>query len=114
MGIAQYLTRRLAEHNSGKSKFTSAHVPWLVLYTELVNSTQEARDKEKYLKSAAEKRFINKILGAGFPTDIGQAGIPTLGTEADKSIKLFGCPLFSCPELFENKIFFHTSNVHFK
>jgi predicted GIY-YIG superfamily endonuclease len=32
VGITQELARRLAEHNSGKAKFTSGHTPWVVVY----------------------------------------------------------------------------------
>ena len=65
VGITQDLERRLAEHNSGKSKFTSAYIPWAVCYTEFANTTDEARKREKYLKSAAGRKYINKKLSAG-------------------------------------------------
>ena len=34
-GMTQNLDNRLKEHNSGKSKFTSGHLPWTVIYSEL-------------------------------------------------------------------------------
>jgi len=65
VGITQHLDRRLGEHNAGKSKFTSGHVPWSVLYSESFETTVEARAREKYFKSAAGKRYLDKILRAG-------------------------------------------------
>ncbi|MBK9481591.1 MAG: GIY-YIG nuclease family protein [Bacteroidetes bacterium] len=35
-GMTQNLDNRLKEHNSGKSKFTSGHLPWTVIYSELL------------------------------------------------------------------------------
>jgi putative endonuclease len=58
IGMTQNIERRLAEHNAGKSKFTSGHTPWILVYSENVNDTTAARTREKYLKSAAGKRFL--------------------------------------------------------
>ena len=60
VGMAQNVQNRLNEHNSGKSKFTSGHRPWVLVYSEEVGSTQEARKKEKYYKSTAGKNFLRK------------------------------------------------------
>ena len=60
--MTQNLERRLKEHNSGKSKFTSSYIPWILVYHEFATSTEHARKREKYLKSAAGKRFINNYL----------------------------------------------------
>ena len=35
-------------------------MPWTVIYTEEYDSLEEARRREKYLKSAAGRRFIKK------------------------------------------------------
>ena len=60
VGMAHDVQNRLNEHNSGKSKFTSGHRPWVLVYSEEVGSTQEARKKEKYYKSTAGKNFLRK------------------------------------------------------
>jgi putative endonuclease len=62
-GFTQDLERRLKEHNNGQSTFTSKYKPWEVIYTEKALNRQDARRREKYLKSAAGKRFIDKALG---------------------------------------------------
>jgi putative endonuclease len=58
--MTEDLERRLKEHNAGKSKFTSGHRPWELIYFEEAETAPEARIREKYLKSAAGKRFLLK------------------------------------------------------
>jgi putative endonuclease len=57
-GMATDIQLRLKEHNQGKSKFTSAYIPWELVYSEGPFRTEEARKREKYFKSAAGKRFL--------------------------------------------------------
>jgi putative endonuclease len=68
VGIAQDINKRLQEHNAGKSKFTSGHLPWKLIYYEAgyLNAVQ-ARNREKYLKTAAGKKFIQKQLQGFHP-----------------------------------------------
>jgi putative endonuclease len=58
VGISEDPKRRLLEHNNHKSKFTSAHTPWIIYYQESCSSLAEAREKEKYYKSTG--RFFVK------------------------------------------------------
>jgi putative endonuclease len=53
---------RLEQHNAGRTKSTKSKAPWKVIYTETFNSSDEARTREKYLKSAAGRRFLKKQL----------------------------------------------------
>lgn len=62
--MTQNLNRRITEHNAGKSKFTSGHMPWELLYQESFETAHDARIGEKYLKSAAGKRFLDRIAGS--------------------------------------------------
>lgn len=57
VGITTDIKRRLKEHNSGKNRYTKAFVPWEVFYMEEQPDYIHAREREKYLKSAAGKRF---------------------------------------------------------
>lgn len=59
-GMTQNLDNRLKEHNSGKSKFTSGHMPWVIVYSELQSDWANARIREKYLKSTAGKTWLRK------------------------------------------------------
>lgn len=75
VGMTQHLERRLEQHNGGRSKFTSAYIPWKVIYVERYASSVEARAREKYLKSAAGKRYITNALGrAGSLPDLVRRG----------------------------------------
>lgn len=61
-GMAEDAVQRLKEHNAGKSKFTSGFGPWKIIYVELQPDWAAARTREKYLKTAAGRRFIKKLL----------------------------------------------------
>ncbi len=62
VGMATDFETRLKEHNSGKSKYTSGHIPWRLFYTEMAGDAQLAREREKYFKTAAGKRRLKAIL----------------------------------------------------
>jgi predicted GIY-YIG superfamily endonuclease len=66
-GMAIDVTKRLAEHNAGKNKYTKGHMPWVVVYTEEHSDWGAARKREVYLKSAAGRRWLDKELKEGFP-----------------------------------------------
>ena len=61
-GIALNAIKRLKEHNSGKNRFTKGHLPWKIIYTEVYPDWVSARTREKYLKSSAGKKWIEKQL----------------------------------------------------
>jgi putative endonuclease len=57
-GVTANLERRIKEHRSGYTRTTSKMEGLEVVYTEKYDTFDEARKKEKYLKSAAGRRFI--------------------------------------------------------
>ena len=61
-GMAKDAEHRLAEHNAGKNRFTKGHRPWKIIYTETHPDWASARLREKYLKSAAGKRWLTSYL----------------------------------------------------
>jgi putative endonuclease len=61
-GITADMSRRLLEHNSGYSEFSSRYKPWEVVYTEELLSMKEARVREKYFKSAVGRRKLKQII----------------------------------------------------
>lgn len=63
-GMTNNLYRRLAEHRRGKTQTTRRMHNIKIVYTEYYPTEQEAFSRERYLKSAAGRRFLNKILGA--------------------------------------------------
>ncbi len=48
---------RLTQHNSGKTKSTKAFIPWRIVHTEEYVTLADAVKREKYLKSAAGRRW---------------------------------------------------------
>jgi len=61
-GMSKNVKERLKTHNRGKVKSTKGHRPFKLIYVEKVGRREVARKREKYLKSAAGRRFINKML----------------------------------------------------
>jgi putative endonuclease len=57
IGMTEDINRRLLEHNNGKTPSTKPFIPWIVVYTESFDSRVAARGREKYLKSAAGRRW---------------------------------------------------------
>ena len=62
-GMTNNLERRLNEHRRGHTITTSKMRDLVVAYHENYDSFEEARKRELYLKTAAGRRFIKKILG---------------------------------------------------
>ena len=63
VGMSTNVNRRLSEHNLRKIKSTKAFSPWKVIYIEEFNTRIEARLREKYLKSAAGRKWRKDNLG---------------------------------------------------
>jgi putative endonuclease len=61
-GMTNNLERRLKEHNSGQCKSTKIFRPFKIVYKEVCENRILARKREKYLKSAAGRKFLKKIL----------------------------------------------------
>lgn len=59
-GSTTDIERRISEHNNGKTTFSKRYRPWKLIYVEKYESLPDARKREKYLKSAAGRSFINK------------------------------------------------------
>lgn len=61
-GFTKDLKRRLEEHNSGKVKSTFKRRPLKLIYYEACISEDDARRRERYLKSGMGKKYlINRI-----------------------------------------------------
>jgi len=62
VGSTKNIDKRLAEHNSGKSKFTKAGIPWELVYTESFQTNTEARSRETFLKTGQGRKFQDQKL----------------------------------------------------
>lgn len=61
VGMTSNLDIRLKEHNAGRVRSTKPFKPWQLAYYEECNSQLAAREREKYLKSAAGRRFRSQL-----------------------------------------------------
>ncbi len=57
------LDRRIKEHNAGHTKSTKNNA-WEIVYKEDLPDRPSARKREKYLKSAAGRRYLQKIMAS--------------------------------------------------
>lgn len=62
VGQTDNFERRLKEHNDGKSLFSRRYKPWSLFYKEEIESLIAATNREKYLKSAAGRRWVKRNL----------------------------------------------------
>jgi len=61
VGLTNNLKRRISQHEDGKERTTRSYKPFSLLYTENYLSRQEARNREKYLKSGTGKEFLKSL-----------------------------------------------------
>ncbi len=57
VGISDDPDTRLQDHNNGRVFSTKPYRPWVKTYVEMCVDRMSARKREKYLKSAAGRRF---------------------------------------------------------
>ncbi len=62
IGMTSNLEKRLVEHNSKKTKSTKGRGPFELEYFEEFDSFLAARNREKYFKTAAGRRYIKDKL----------------------------------------------------
>ena len=63
VGLTSDLEQRLKSHNSGKVKSTKSYRPWEIVYSESYETIIDARKREKYLKTAAGRKWRKINLG---------------------------------------------------
>jgi predicted GIY-YIG superfamily endonuclease len=62
VGLTEDFTRRLQEHNGGKSPHTSKYVPWQAVVVMRFCSDAKAEALERYLKSGSGHAFAQRHL----------------------------------------------------
>jgi len=62
IGSTMDLRKRILRHNSGRNKSTKYGVPWKLIYCEISTDKQDARTREKYLKSGMGRRYLKNRL----------------------------------------------------
>ncbi|MDR4498792.1 MAG: GIY-YIG nuclease family protein [Candidatus Scalindua sp.] len=63
IGMRNEVKQIIKEHNLGRVTSTKAKRPWSIIYEESFPTFVDARKKEKYLKSAAGRRFRKNMMG---------------------------------------------------
>lgn len=61
-GFTNDLRKRFNEHNSAKVYSTKSRGPFKLIYYEACLTEQDARSREKYLKSGMGKRYLKNRL----------------------------------------------------
>ena len=61
VGMTNNLERRVSEHQLGYNKTTKPYRPFRLIYQESLETRQEARNKEKYLKGGSGKKFLKSL-----------------------------------------------------
>ncbi len=61
-GFTRNLRNRLVEHNAGKNVSTRRLRPWALIFYEAYLNEDDARRREKYLKTSQGSRLIKRML----------------------------------------------------
>jgi len=61
-GYTNNLRKRFEQHSKGESYFTKRERPYLLIYYEACLNEDDARSREKYLKSGMGKRYVKNRL----------------------------------------------------
>ncbi|HVZ58457.1 MAG TPA: GIY-YIG nuclease family protein [Patescibacteria group bacterium] len=63
-GSTNDIERRLSEHNSGKTKYTSQTRPFKLIYKETYSTRLEARQRELFLKTGKGRELLKVLMGS--------------------------------------------------
>tara|TARA_R110000787_G_scaffold13816_1_gene42959 strand:- start:338 stop:604 length:267 start_codon:yes stop_codon:yes gene_type:complete len=61
VGLTSDLPSRIDRHNKGYEKTTKPYLPYVLLFSEQVETRLEARKREKYWKSGIGKEKLRKL-----------------------------------------------------
>ncbi len=62
IGSCANISIRLTQHNTGRNTSTKFGIPWRLVYTEEVNTLQEARKRELEIKKKKSRRYIEWLI----------------------------------------------------
>ena len=61
VGLTSDLESRIARHNKGYEKTTKPYRPFVLLFSEQVNTKTDARERENYWKSGISKEKLRRL-----------------------------------------------------
>jgi predicted GIY-YIG superfamily endonuclease len=70
VGMTNSVVRRFHQHQSGQVKSTKNRRPFQLIHSKEFPARTLAREYEKYLKSAAGKRYLKKLLVGQQPSNL--------------------------------------------
>jgi len=62
VGITNNIPRRFSQHNLGYNKSTKPFHPFKLILTETYENYNEARKREKYLKSGKGREYLKSLI----------------------------------------------------
>jgi len=62
IGYTKDLRQRLKRQNSGGNSYTKKYMPWQLIHYEAYLNEQDARRREKYLKTSQGSRLLKRML----------------------------------------------------
>lgn len=62
IGSTNNIQKRILSHNKGKNQSTKHWIPWKLIYCEISTDRNDARAREKYLKSGMGRKYLKNRL----------------------------------------------------
>jgi putative endonuclease len=62
-GLTEHIEKRLQEHNSGQSKFTSSKMPWTLVYLAEIHDKKNAIIEERRIKKL-NRKSLHKLISS--------------------------------------------------
>ncbi len=62
VGHSDDVDRRLTEHNTGRSRYTKAGMPWTLKHVEQYETRTAAMNREYEIKSRKSRKYISKLI----------------------------------------------------
>jgi putative endonuclease len=62
IGYTIDLRKRVVKHNRGVNKSTKSYAPWQLIFYEAYLNKQDAKRREKYLKTSQGSRLLKRML----------------------------------------------------
>jgi putative endonuclease len=62
VGATEDLTRRLQEHNTGRSPYTKTGHPWQLVWSKKYTSRSEALAEERKIKAKKSRKYIEWLI----------------------------------------------------
>ncbi len=64
IGSCADISIRITQHNTGRNISTKFGTPWILVYTQEVNTLQEARKRELEIKKRKSRKYIQWLISA--------------------------------------------------